>query len=103
MGRPNLIYFVADPANQTFLMTDHDNADFSVLANTEKGIPFETKRESTHLLLFFQNKIGTSMPSQGTGLGLVTCRSILENCHGIVKWSKEGDEFKLWLLVPVEG
>lgn len=90
---------------EEFVQRILDNVISNILkyAEPKEPIYIETKRESTHLLLFFQNKIGTSTPSQGTGLGLITCRSILENCHGTVKWSKEGDEFKLWLLVPVEG
>ncbi|MNC62880.1 Histidine kinase-, DNA gyrase B-, and HSP90-like ATPase [compost metagenome] len=90
---------------EEFVQRILDNVISNILkyAEPKEPIYIEMKREGTHLLLYFRNTICPSKSSQGTGLGLVTCRSILENCHGTVKWSKEGDEFKLWLLVPVEG
>ena len=90
---------------EEFVQRILDNVISNILkyAEPKEPIYIETKREGIHLLLYFRNTICPSKSSQGTGLGLVTCRSILESCHGTVKWSKEGDEFKLWLLVPVEG
>lgn len=76
------------PIGKELLQRVLDNVISNILKYADKNEPvlIETKHEGDHLIISYQNKAKSHIdPSLSTGLGLMTCQHILENCQGALE------------------